>query len=276
MSGESSYVLQARAKALHDRAREALSQNQTDYAIDLFLQALAIEPGNLLYRQGLRAAHRLAFDNEPSKVGKLAGMRVSPLRMRARSEKNKGHGKRALELCEDAFKLSPWDVGTARVAAEAAESLEFKALACWLLESVANQASEDKDFFRHLAEVYKLNAQFQKAIACWERVRKLDPSDETARREINSLSASAAIVRSGLGESISRPEKQESAAGEMQMEGLEDLKQKPETPEERYLREIAEDPTRVGPYLNLSDLYKSQNKLDEAEKILAKARKSMP
>ncbi len=45
MSGETSYVLQARAKALHDRAREALSQNQTDYAIDLFLQALAIEPG---------------------------------------------------------------------------------------------------------------------------------------------------------------------------------------------------------------------------------------
>lgn len=275
MAGETSYVTQARAKALHDRAREALAQNNLDYAIDLFHQALDIEPGSVLYRQGMRAAQRMIHGNDPARVGKLAGVRIPPLRMRARSEKNKGHAERALKICEDAFKINPWDVGTARVAAEAAESLQFKALACWLMESVAAQAGEDADYLRHLAEVYKLNGQYQKAIACLEKVRKLDPSDEFARREINALSASATIVRAGLNEAIGKNDPHVEVAVP-EVEGLEDLKAKPETPEHRYLREISEEPTRIGPYLNLADLYRSANKLDEAEKILARGRKSLP
>lgn len=264
-----------RAQLLFDRGNDAAMKNNLDYAIEMYNQALQIDPNNLLYRQALRGVERRKFGNEPSKVGMLAGARVGPIRMRAKGERGKGHWEKALEACEEAFRINPWDVATAREAAEAAKGLNNRPLAVWMLESVHAQATKDRDFLRHLAETYEWAQQFGKAIGCLEKVLELNPSDEAARRQIRALSASATIHRSGLGDAIQRADDQ-AAGPQINVPGLDDLKQKSETPEERLLREIDEDPDRVGAYLSLSELYRDQHKLDEAEKILARGRKAVP
>ncbi len=266
-----------KARQFFEHARDAAEKRNFDYALKLFGEALKLEPLNLTYRQSQRAAMRLKLGNDPSKVGMFAGARVQPLHLRMRAEKAKSNWARVLELAEDAFAIQPWDVGTAQYAAEAAQKLGRKDLACWLIESVLAQAESDAGYFKQLAGIYEWSEQYQKAINCWERVRKLDPSDETAKRQINALSASATIQRSGLNQALGRDESDEpSAQARATAKGLEDLKARAETPEQRLLREIEEEPDHVGHYLDLADLYRHSNRLDEAEKVLTRGRKANP
>ena len=143
-----------------------------------------------------------------------------------------------------------------------------------------NHAGDDVHFLRFAAHAYEANQNWQRAIACWEKVKKLAPSDDTASRQINSLSANAAIAKSGLHESIQKADARDARDNRSGPESFqpdaEEMKMLALAPEERWLKEIEANPDRVGPYLELADHYRMRNKLDEAEKILARALKSLP
>ncbi len=124
-----------------------------------------------------------------------------------------------------------------RDAAEAAEQLGFNNLAQWMVEAVQAQAT-DADFFRFAAHIHEINESWPKAIACWEKVKKIDPNDENANRQINGLSAQASIKRSGISDAIDKRE--EISAGPSEAE-LEEMKVQKLTPEERYQKEIQEE-----------------------------------
>jgi tetratricopeptide (TPR) repeat protein len=265
-----------KAQMLFKYGNDAALKDNYDYAIQMYRDACKLHPDNLLYRKALRGIERRKFGNEPAKVGRLVGARNQPIRMRARGARGKGHHTQALEICEEAFAHNPWDVAAAREAAEAAEQLGWNELAQWLLESVAGVAN-DADFFRYMAHVHELNASWQKAIAAWERVKKIHPYDEDANRQINALAASATIQRSGLGDAL---HKRAAAAGSSGPEprdaDLDELRQPQLSPEERWEKEIQEDPTLVGPYLQYAEHLKMRGQLDQAEKLLARGLKAAP
>jgi tetratricopeptide (TPR) repeat protein len=273
MSAESDVDLQ-KAKTFFQYGNEAAQKSNYDYAIDMYRQACKLAPGQLIYRQSLRGAQRRKFNNDPAKVGMLAGARNQPIRMRARSARSKGQYNHALEICEEAFANNPWDIATAREAAEAAEQFNLKPLAVWFVESVWAQA-KDADFFRFAAHIYERSELWQKAINAWEQVKKFDPNDENANRQINSLSANATIKKGGFDEAVeNRGKHAETEASESKDARVERLKQEQLSPEERWLKEIQENPNQVWPYLNLAEHYRNRNQLEPAEKILAQGLKS--
>lgn len=263
----------SKAHTLFQYGNDAALKANFDYAIQMYQEACKLEPNNLIYRQALRGVERKKFNNEPSKVGRLVGARTQPIRFRARSAKSKGHYTQALEICEEAFAHNPWDAGAARDAAEAAEQLGFKELAQWFMES-CSMVANDADFFRHMAHVHEINAAWPKAIAAWERVKKIDPNDEDAHRQINALSASATIMRSGLDAAINR--RSTESSGPAPADDLAELKQPQLSPEERWKKEIHDDPTMIGPYLQYSEHLKLRGQLDDAEKLLARGLKAVP
>jgi tetratricopeptide (TPR) repeat protein len=276
MSSESDSSDVHKAETFFKYGNDAAVKSNIDYAIDMYKQACKIVPNNLRYRQALRGVQRRKFNNEPSKVGMLAGARNQPIRMRSRSARGKGNHAHALDVCEEAFTNNPWDVATAREASEAAEQAGYLLLAEWYLESVQAQAN-DADFFRHAARVYELNEHWHKAIACWEQVKKLHPNDENASRQINSISASATIKRAGLSESLVRHASTAAAeAAEDMGAKLERLKLEQLTPEERWHREIQENPAQIWPYMNLAEHHRNRGQLEAAEKILAQGIKANP
>jgi tetratricopeptide (TPR) repeat protein len=254
----------------------ALKQN-FDYAIEMYKRACKIVPDNLVYRQALRGIERRKFNGDPSKVGMLVGAKNQPLLMRAKSAKSKGNHTQAIEHCEDAFVNNPWDVGAARVAAEAAEQAGFLVLAQWFVESVQTN-SKDVDFFKFSAHIHEINESWQKAIACWEHVKKLSPNDQEASRTINALSASGTIKRAGLEDTLDQ--RAHAAANPEPAESMDDqlkrLKQAQLTPEQRLVKEIITDPTAVHAYTDLAEIYRQHGDLDKAEKVLAKGRKANP
>ncbi len=263
-----------KAQSFFQYGNDAAAKGSFDYAVQMYREALKLQPDNLAFRQALRGTMRKKFNNDPSKVGRLSGARVQPVRLRARAAKAKGQWAHVLDLCEEAYVYNPWDISTTRDASEAATQLGFHPLAQWLLESVMGQAN-DADYFRSLAQVYQQNENWQKAIQCWERVKQLDPTDETAKRQMNALSASATIARSGLtealGKRMAKPTTPDTFAPD-----VEEVKVQAMTPEERLLKEIEEQPDRPGLYLQLADAYRSRSKLDEAERILARGLKVLP
>ncbi len=266
---------QKRAQTFFQTGNDAALKANYDYAIQMYQEACKLDPENLIFRQALRGIERRKFNNDPAKVGRLVGTRTQPIRMRARSAKSKGKCPEALAICEEAFAHNPWDVGTARDAADAAEATGFLALAQWLLESVQAVAN-DPEFFRHLAHVHEENGAYPKAIAAFERVKKLSPNDEDINRKINALAASATIKRSGMGEALEQNPAGKAAAEANSNAELEDLKQPKVTPEERWMKEIKDNPTMVGPYLQFADYLKGRDKLDDAEKVLARGLKMNP
>lgn len=266
---------QQKAHTYFKYGNDAALRNNFDYAIQMYQDACKLVPDNLVYRQALRGIARRKFGNDPTKVGRLASARMQPTRLRIKTAKAKGQWSHALEVCEEALSHNPWDIGVSRDLAEAAISLGIKSLARWSLESVQPQAGDDVDFLRYQAHVYELNEDWQKAIACWERVRKLAPSDDNAKRQIYALSANATIARSGLGEALSKHPEGGSGPDSFAPE-LEDLKALALAPEERLRKQIDDQPDRIGLYLELADYQKMHNKLDEAEKTLARGLRANP
>src|SRR5690242_19930646 len=157
MSSESESPELQKAKTFFQYGNDAAMKGNLDYAIAMYRQACKCVPDNLMYRQSLRGVERKKYNNDPKKVGMLAGMKNQPLLMKAKSSRSKGRHNEALEHCEDAFANNPWDVAAAQVGAEAAEELGIGALSQWLLDSVQEVAAKgkDADFFRFAAAIYE-------------------------------------------------------------------------------------------------------------------------
>jgi tetratricopeptide (TPR) repeat protein len=260
----------AKAQALFDKGREAASKNNTDYAIDMFTQALKIEPENITYREHLRKVMRARFANDPAKVGWVAAGKARTARLSVGLSKSRGKWVDVLEQCEEVFKHNPWDVAAARDGAEASEQLGLLHLAKWYLESVVPQAGDDVGFLKHIGRIYERHEDWERAIACWEKVRRLAPGDEEAMRKAKDLSASETITRSGLDSALHRVSEGRSGPERpADNPELEELKRQKLSPEEQLRKEIAEEPQRIGSYLQLSDMLRRASRLDEAEKVLA-------
>ena len=264
-----------RAKTLFNTGMDAAQKSNFDYAIDLCKQACKIVVDNLVYRQSLRGIERRKFNNDPGKVGMLVGAKNQPTLFRAKSARSKQKFAEAIELCEDAFVNNPWDVGAARVAAESAEGLELLVLAEWFAESVEG-VTKDVDFLKYAARVHEANESWAKAIACWEKVKKLNPNDQDANRQINALSASSTIKRAKLDDALDDRVAAANAppTAEAQAADLARLKHEQLSPEERLVKDILADPKAVHAYLDLAEIYRRRSDFDRAEKVLAKGLKA--
>jgi tetratricopeptide (TPR) repeat protein len=150
-------------------------------------------------------------------------------------------------------------------------------VAQWLVESVQGN-TKDVEFFKFSAHIHELNESWQKAIACWEQVKRLNPNDQDSSRAINALSAAGAIKRAGLEDTL---DQRATAAAAVEVPEaldakLERMKQEQLTPEQRLIKEIVGNPAAVHAYIELSEIYRMRNDLEKAEKVLAKGRKANP
>jgi tetratricopeptide (TPR) repeat protein len=275
-TGEADNPRLQKATTFFNYGNDAALKSNHDYAIQMYKEACKLAPDNLKYRQALRGIARRKFGNDPTKVGRLIGARLQPMRMSARGSVKKEDFAKALATCEDAFTINPWDIETARIASDAAVGLGMKLVAQWLLESVHAQGEEHKDveFLRHEAAIHELCEAWPKAIACWELIKKVSPTDQDATKRANDLSARATIQRSGLGEALSKSAG--NSGPETLPPELEEMKRNAMTPEQRHLKDIAENPRHVGAYINLADHYRSSGRLDEAEQLLSQGMKAVP
>lgn len=277
-----------RAKAYYDTGVDAAQKRNLDYALQMLGDACRLVPTHLQFRQGLRAAQRMKYDNDSSRVGLMAKTRLQPIRGQIKIVKSTGNWLRTLEVCEDAFLLNPWDVGVSMDAAEAALELEAPELAEWSLSSVSDEADENLDYLRLMARVFEALGKWTQAVSCLERVRHLDPTDQEVGSHINALSAKSMISRAGMAAKArteqagqdhkSRPG-EEIRVGDVSAAaaaGAHDAAVPVLSPEEQLKQRLAQDPRDIHAALELADLYKTANRWDDADRVLSATAKQSP
>jgi serine/threonine protein kinase len=187
---------QSRAAANQfERARQVMQEGGgDDYACQLLLSCLKLDPFNTLYRKTLRQVHQR---RKSGLLGRWMGsLNVLAIKARLRAARSSGDHRKVLEQGEEVLARQPADVQTHLDMAEAAEQLGQLRLAGWLLEQGCDLAPENVPLMRALAHVYEERKDLTRAIALWEQVRKVDPTDVEIVHKINALSVKDHISRS--------------------------------------------------------------------------------
>ncbi len=260
---------------LYDRANQVLGQKNYEYAIGLLLQCCEVDPGNLLYRKVLRQAERDKYENN----GKGQALSfLTTLRGRIRLEAALGRGEylQVLEIAEQILLRNPWHVRAQVGMAKAYEALGLLEHAIWVLEQILVVETQNAKLHKKAAELYEKRGLFTQAIAHWNQVRKINPSDVDASSKTKNLAASDTIAKGRYQEAVDG-ESAPVTAGVNETQGDEAVT-KPEMavdPGARFEREagplrakILANPTNPNGYLHLAQYFRRQDQFDRARQVI--------
>jgi tetratricopeptide (TPR) repeat protein len=179
-------------KAFFERADEVAQLGNWDFAIELYLEGIKREPGNV--DRGHQKLWEMAM-NRKAKGGKSAGM-LEQLKHRG--------GKTPLDEMINAEYLLSRDPGAMshmETVFKAARKLELPQVARWacdiLFISQRPPAKPSKKVLSLLVDAYTEIEEYRMAIQACEILRSLSPDDTTVAEKLSRLSARHTIQKGG-------------------------------------------------------------------------------
>jgi tetratricopeptide (TPR) repeat protein len=178
-----------KAKAFFDRAASVGSAGQFEYAIELYLQGIRIDPESIDAHQALReiALRRKASGGKPK--GMFEAMKLA-----------KGKDERQnLTNAESLLAFDPGERKHMLAVAEAALKLGAHESAAWasniLLRANDDHPKPELSYYTRLLEFFKIIEKWDQAIVCASRAAQLKPDDMDLAKELKDLSARQTISR---------------------------------------------------------------------------------
>lgn len=253
------------AQGSFSKAREALGNEQLDYAIALLLTCCRLDPGNFLYRQTLRKAQKDKFGNN-LRGSRFAFLTTPRWKHRVKSAKRSRQYLKVLEHAEQVLCRNPWDLGTQLEMAEAFDALGLGDLAVFTLDQARQKYPKDSTLNRALARLFEKRGDFQKAIVLWQLVKDKHPTDVEAAHKAKDLAAS---------ETIAKGQYVEAATGAKDSPVINRIESRAAEKADRLTREaeplqrrIEADPTEPALYVQLASVYRKHNQNDRARAVL--------
>jgi tetratricopeptide (TPR) repeat protein len=248
-----------------EHGSKMMAGGQYDYATEMFTQCVLGDPGNAIYVTHFLGNLQKKYNNN-KKGGSLAGVRgmgtKTALKTAAVKKDWLGVIKSALEF----LKLNPWDKGALLAAAEACEHLEFDESLTAYLKVALEADLNDIDVNRTLARAYERLGDYDKAIQCWQRVKKTKPNDEEANKGISNCTVKRTMRQGNYDTAeTSTDVMKDQQAKEERRGGLQ------QTEEQRLEKALKKNPADIALYVELSDLHARNEKYDEAEAVLQRA-----
>jgi tetratricopeptide (TPR) repeat protein len=192
------------AAGIFEHARAILRAGNHEYACQLLRNCCRLEPGNVAYRQALRRALKGQFPD--GEGGWLRRLGVWAARARLLLASRAGLHHRVLDYGEEVLAREPRDVGARLEMAAAAEGLGMTTLAQWLLEDAWRLEPRNVPVQRALAQLHEQEGEIERAVALWEAVARLDPSDLEASLRAKNLVAAIALAQAlGAHEACRKP-----------------------------------------------------------------------
>ena len=183
--------LPKRLRDLFEKARQAVSTGNLDYAIDMLCGLLEQEPRLLDARRMLRLTQVKRFLSK----GSASAMRhtMSSLSGMGKMMKASGGVKKnpleALALAERLMSTDPLNPSFYNIVVRAAEAADLPEVAVHALETAREESPDDIPLLRRMAEMYKKIGDTTKARECYERVQKLKPNDPMALKDLKDAQA---------------------------------------------------------------------------------------
>ncbi|HVY62805.1 MAG TPA: tetratricopeptide repeat protein [Planctomycetota bacterium] len=182
---------------LYEKAAEAVKKRNYDYAIELFIQELTLEPNNVEARKALRAAELRKFQElglNPEGGASAAVKGLGSMFAKVAHSVSKNHEKVMLD-CEQLLKNGPRNkaaLASLGAAARAAGHLEAAVCA---YEDLCDADRENTTALRGLAQIWKEKGDISRALAYYEKLKRVLPSDAEAAKAVRDLAASGATKR---------------------------------------------------------------------------------
>lgn len=182
---------------LYDKAAEAVKKRNFDYAIELFIQELTLEPNNVDARKALRAAEMRKFQElgvapEGGAGAYAKGMGALFASVVHRVTKN--HEKLMLD-CEQLLKHAPRNAGFLATLGDAARKAGHADAAIAAYEDLREVDHHNATALRGLAQLWREKGDINRALIYYEQLKKALPSDAEAAKAVRDLAASGATKK---------------------------------------------------------------------------------
>jgi tetratricopeptide (TPR) repeat protein len=253
------------AQESYTRAREALNNQQLDYAIELLLTCCRIDPANFLYRQTLRKAQKDKYGHN-LRGSRFAFLTTPRWKARVKAAKRARDYLKVLEYGEQVLCRNPWDLGTQLDMAEAFDALGLSDLAVFTLDQARQKYPKDATLNRALARLFEKRGDFQKAIVLWQLVKEVHPTDVEAAHKAKDLAARETIQK-GQYEEVIGGSKESPVLGRIEARANE-KQDRLSRDVEALLKRIEADPTEPSLYVQLAQLYRQHHQWDRARAVL--------
>ena len=278
-------AVRQRLQAVFEHAQRSAEKADYDYAHDLFTQCLVDDPANLIFLQHFlgQSAHKSTATTRKGPAS--AALKSKASRMTLNKAAGKGQWREAFAAACDALKSNPWDTATLLDVADAYEQIGSDECQLFVLRWALDAAPKDVTVNRRAAETLARLGQFDQAISCWRRVEQAKPGDEEAAKAISQLSVEKTIQKGGYNQELlhgavadpssdrSDDARSDAAPGDPMHRAAAGTESKTgrAAANRKLLDAIAAQPAEVANYLELAELFTAQNRLREAEEILARA-----
>jgi len=247
------------------KACEANKSGQLDYAIALLLTCCKLDPANFFYRQELRKTQKAKYGNN-LRGSRFAFLTTPRWKARVKSARRGRDYLKVLEHGEQVLCRNPWDMGTQLDMAEAFDALGLGDLAVFSLDQARQKYPRDATLNRALARLFEKRGDFQKAIALWQLVKAVHPTDVEAQHKAKDLAASETIAKGQYAEAASGS-RESPVLGRIEARAVE-KQDKLARETEPLLKRIEADPTEPSLYVQLANVYRKHNQADRARATL--------
>ena len=255
-----------------NRATQAMSKQNWDYAVEMFATAVKMVPDNLMYRQSLRGSERKKYKDNKSGAS-MAFLKLSSIRSRIKKARGAKNWAELDLAAEEGLAINPWDGQFNADLGDAARERGEIATYAYEQATSPDGSPENKEFLITLAEIYEERKNFTAAIATLDKVMALDPLNGAVRSKIQALGANQTIHKGRYDEAKSTQEVRDTKPKQGYEESIKgDVKTNKEvlapgeSVEADLQRMIRKEPANAAHYLKLGDYYRREGKLEEAAK----------
>jgi tetratricopeptide (TPR) repeat protein len=190
------------ARDMYNKAAAALERSNIDYAIEMLVQCLTLEPNFTQGRKFLRAAQMKKAEASGSFKRLFHGVKTQTLLPKAKLALSKNPTE-AMLLAEQILNEDPKNGQALQLLAEAADNAGYPETTAQTLEHLTKLNPRDTKPLHWLARTYFKIEQFQLGRDVYERLIQINPGDFDAQKGLNEAIARNAMKSGGWQEASS-------------------------------------------------------------------------
>lgn len=183
------------AKDIFQRAEQAARKGNLEYAIELYIQGLTVNPKASDERQTLHRVEAQLVENNGGNPAGGVGTKLKAAGSLAKIKKLKLQRKwdEAVMEIEQALKSQPHNISLLFSLAELLEKIEARASAIAILSDLTDIDKTHIESYRRLGALWQEEGDPRKAIEAWEKLKMYRPEDKDAGKAIRDLSAATMV-----------------------------------------------------------------------------------
>ncbi len=267
-----------KARELFDKGFAAMERNNLDYAMDMFLAALEIEPKLLHARKFLRGAEVKKFKDSKSGAAThvIAMLTQLPAYLSA-SAMTKKKPEQALKAAEKLMRADPLCIAFINVLGQAAVAAEMPEVAIQTLEIAKDHYPTNVELMKWLGTLYLEVNKTHEARMVFEEIYRLRPNDPKALKMLKDSAAMDTMRKGGWEEAGSFrdviKDSREATLLEQESKAVKSSKDLDNLIAETEAK-IQREPENVNYRRSLADFYARAGRFEDALACLREAQRT--